>query len=165
MRYVTAVLGLLLFTGTMAFAQRSQPSAMADPSPTTGNTGVASETLNASAQLKQMEDDWVKATVQKNKVEIARIEALDYQSITADGKVHGQQEDIAALANANYTDISNSDLEIRMYGDTGIVTGIAHVKGQENGEDITGDYRFTDVFVKRDGKWQAVNTATTRLMP
>lgn len=42
---------------------------------------------------------------------------------------------------------------VRVYGDVGIVNGIVV-------EDTTGGQRrtvFTDVFVRRDGRWQAVN--------
>jgi hypothetical protein len=45
------------------------------------------------------------------------------------------------------------DFKVRVYGDTGIANGIVVTT------DASGTHRavFTDVFVKRNGKWQAVN--------
>jgi len=46
----------------------------------------------------------------------------------------------------------------RVYGDTGIVTGIVTASGPTNSEDRT---IFTDVFVRREGRWQAVSAQET----
>jgi len=49
-------------------------------------------------------------------------------------------------------------LRARVYGDTGIVTGIVTSSGQTGDRDRT---IFTDVFVRRDGRWQAVSAQET----
>ena len=46
-------------------------------------------------------------------------------------------------------------LRVRVYGDAGIVNGIV-VTSDEEGREVDRTI-FTDVFVKRDGRWQAVN--------
>lgn len=48
------------------------------------------------------------------------------------------------------------DMKVRMHGDTAIVTGIYHEKGVDN--QGTYDYhdRFTDVWIKKSGKWRLV---------
>ena len=45
------------------------------------------------------------------------------------------------------------DLHVRVYGEAGIVNG-AVIKTTQNGKRKT---LFTDVFARRDGKWQAVS--------
>jgi hypothetical protein len=52
-------------------------------------------------------------------------------------------------------------MRVRVYGDVGIVNGVV-VTTDEKGPSRTGDEEvdrtvFTDVFVWRDGRWQAVN--------
>jgi len=53
-------------------------------------------------------------------------------------------------------------LQVRIYGDVGIVNGVV-VTTDENGRSGSGENHevdrtvFTDVFVWRDGRWQAVN--------
>ena len=56
-----------------------------------------------------------------------------------------------------------NELKVRIYGDTAIVHGLETEKSKYKKEDLSGQYRFTDVFIKRDGRWQAVATHFTRV--
>jgi hypothetical protein len=51
--------------------------------------------------------------------------------------------------------LNEDDLKIRFYGQTAIVNGSESWK-QKNGK--SGRWIWTDVFVKRDGKWQVVSS-------
>jgi hypothetical protein len=44
-----------------------------------------------------------------------------------------------------------------------IVLGLETEKSMIHGKDMSGQYRFTDVFVKRDGRWQAVASHASRV--
>ena len=50
----------------------------------------------------------------------------------------------------------NTDMQVRVYGNTAVVTGGLTESGTRNGTAYTDTYRWTDVFVKRGGHWQAV---------
>ena len=50
-----------------------------------------------------------------------------------------------------------------MYGDMAIVLGLETEKSKIHGKDMSGQYRFTDVFVKRDGRWQAIASPLSRV--
>ncbi len=58
-----------------------------------------------------------------------------------------------------------SDLNVRVYGDTAILTGRSTQKGSEGGKDYSGDYRFTRVYAKQDGRWLTVALQATRIQP
>ena len=49
-----------------------------------------------------------------------------------------------------------SDVKVFMHGSTAVVTGIETGKGTYLGNPWTGAYRFSRVFVKRDGIWKMV---------
>ena len=49
-----------------------------------------------------------------------------------------------------------SDMKVRLYGNTAVITGKADVKGTLGGKDITGQMMFTRVYVKKGGHWQSV---------
>ncbi|MEJ7606401.1 MAG: nuclear transport factor 2 family protein [Bryobacteraceae bacterium] len=49
-----------------------------------------------------------------------------------------------------------NDMKIRVHGDTAIVTYGTTDKGTYRGKDISGQFRWTDVFMMRDGKWQLI---------
>lgn len=48
------------------------------------------------------------------------------------------------------------DMKVRMHGDTAVVTYGSTDKGTYKGKDISGRYRWTDVFVRHNGKWEIV---------
>jgi ketosteroid isomerase-like protein len=58
--------------------------------------------------------------------------------------------------------LSTDDLSIRSYGDTAIATGrTTATTGGEPSQTVR--LRFTDVFVRRDGKWLVVASQATRI--
>jgi uncharacterized protein (TIGR02246 family) len=53
------------------------------------------------------------------------------------------------------------DLRIAVFGDAAVATMIMEVKGSFMGKPFPASQRGTDFFVKRDGRWQIVNTQNT----
>ena len=49
-----------------------------------------------------------------------------------------------------------SDLKVRIHGDTAIVTGAYHERGESDGKRYEYHDRLTDVWMKVGGKWQVV---------
>jgi len=89
--------------------------------------------------------------------------ADDYVAISPLGQVTTKQEAISARKSGQlrYENIDVSDMVVRLYGDTAIVTARADVKGHQLGEDFSGPYRYTRVWVRRSGRWQAVSYQAT----
>ena len=75
----------------------------------------------------------------------------------------GEQETITARRSGQlrYEAMNVTDMVVRVYGDTAVVTARADVKGQQLGEDFSGPYRYTRVWVRRNGHWQAVSYQAT----
>ena len=109
-------------------------------------------------QLKEMEDDWQKATRAKDTAALKRIIAEDWAATNEMGKILNREEYLSQTT-AN-TDViqsnENTDMLVRVFGDTAVVTGGLTEKGTRNGTAYTDIYKWTDVFVKRGGHWQAV---------
>ena len=55
--------------------------------------------------------------------------------------------------------MSNTDFNLRVYGNSAVVTGRAQ-KGAENGKNHGGDYWFTRVYVNQGGRWITVALQT-----
>jgi ketosteroid isomerase-like protein len=47
-------------------------------------------------------------------------------------------------------------VSVRVYGDAAVATGRTRASGRSHGQDVTVVLRFTDVFVRRGGRWQVV---------
>jgi len=89
--------------------------------------------------------------------------ADDYVAISPLGQVTTKQEAISARRSGQlrYDTIDVSDMVVRLYGDTAIVTARADVKGRQLGEDFSGPYRYTRVWIRRAGRWQTVSYQAT----
>jgi len=62
-----------------------------------------------------------------------------------------------------YEEFRNHGQSIRIHGDTAIVTGITSVKGTAGGEGFTADFRFTDTWLYRHGRWLLAASHASRL--
>jgi len=89
--------------------------------------------------------------------------ADDYVAITPLGQVTTKQETVSARKSGQlrYDTINVSDMVVRVYGDTAVVTARADVKGHQLGEDFSGPYRYTRVWIRRAGHWQTVSYQAT----
>jgi len=89
----------------------------------------------------------------------------DYTRTAADGKELTKTDVVNGLKNGEvkFESIEPSDIKVRMYGNAAVATYTVQVKGTNKGQDASGNYRLTRVFVKRNGKWQEVAFAQTRI--
>ncbi len=89
--------------------------------------------------------------------------AEDYVAITPLGQVTTKQDSVSARKSGQlrYDAVDVTDMVVRVYGDTAVVTARADVKGHQLGEDFSGPYRYTRVWVRHGGHWQAVSYQAT----
>ena len=62
-----------------------------------------------------------------------------------------------------YTAVEPSDVKAQDLGDTVVLTGVAQIKVTANGNPLAFGVRFTDVYARRDGRWQMVTWQSTKL--
>ena len=82
----------------------------------------------------------------------------DFVITFEDGSVYGKTGYLsyAASASTRIEVAELSDLKIRMHGDTAVVTGIYHEKGIDNRNAYDYHDHFTDVWMKKAGKWRMI---------
>jgi ketosteroid isomerase-like protein len=113
--------------------------------------------------LIQAEHDGVKAFMAGDAKAVADWEADEYVYTSPEGEVSGKAEDVSALKDGSltYSTFEIGDLQAMVFGDAGIVIGRSESKGKYKGRDFGGTHRFTDTYVKRDGRWQIVASQET----
>jgi ketosteroid isomerase-like protein len=52
-------------------------------------------------------------------------------------------------------------IEVELYGNTAVLSSRYRQTARLDGTDLSGDYLVTDVWVRRDGRWQAVRRHAT----
>ncbi len=114
-------------------------------------------------EILDMERQAKEASLRRDPEFPARTLAEDYVAISPLGQVTTKKEAISARKSGQlrYDTIDVSDMVVRLYGDTAVVTARADVKGHQLGEDFSGPYRYTRVWVRRSGRWQAVSYQAT----
>jgi ketosteroid isomerase-like protein len=114
--------------------------------------------------LYQLERDWAAAMVKKDAVALDNLLASEFQANYADF-VTNKKQFLAAIKSgtAKFESMTTSEMQAFVFGDTAIVHGLSTAKSSMAGRDTSGQQRYTDVFVKRDGRWQCVTGYSTKV--
>ena len=65
---------------------------------------------------------------------------------------------------ATFTEFNIDDLKVRLFGDTAVVVGQGSIKAHTKMQDLSGQYVWTDTFVKMRGEWKAVASQVTPVL-
>ncbi len=132
----------------------------------TQGPGVGSKPKeNVEQILTKMERDWADAILKKDFVTIDRIVAEDCIFTVPDGRTLTRTQVNEELRAGVWVpeSLAYENMKVRVFGDAAVVTAVQIEKSKSNGKDSSGSYLFTDVFVKRDGRWQLVAEHGSRL--
>jgi ketosteroid isomerase-like protein len=126
-------------------------------------TGFDTEEQEIIRQIVDMERQAKDASLRRDAEFSLRTLAEDYVAITPLGQVTTKNETVSARRSGQlrYESMNVTDMVVRLYGDTAVVTARADVKGHQLGEDFSGPYRYTRVWVRRNGHWQTVSYQAT----
>jgi len=116
--------------------------------------------------LIQMEKDWNQATLVKDYKALDRIMADDWTGIDFRGMTVTKDESIAELKSGESSNqsVELGDMKVKVFGNTAIVIGSDTEKSRYHAKDSSGTYVWMDVFVKRNGRWQAVASESTKVL-
>lgn len=140
---------LLMFTAMLPLA------AMAVAQPST----AAADAVKA-AELRRFE-----VMTAKDYKALATLLADDLVYTHSSAAVDSKASYLESLTSGRvtYKTIVPRDLQVRVYGDTAIINGVAAMTVDANGEALVNTLRFTDVWAKRNGTWQMVAWQSTRM--
>ena len=91
-------------------------------------------------------------------IALRRIYADDFFGIGPTGVVRNKAEVIADFTShaLTYQSITTAEVRVRVYGNTAVETGRSTMVGQDRGNAVPRENRFTRVWVMMDGRWQLV---------
>jgi ketosteroid isomerase-like protein len=118
---------------------------------------------NAQDEIKKLEEERNGAIVHGDTAALDRLSSADYTVISEWGQVltKAQMLDGFKSGAIKFESREESDLNIRVYGNTALVIGRVVEKGTQNGKSMSPQVRFCRVYVKEKGKWVAVSTQNT----
>jgi ketosteroid isomerase-like protein len=108
-------------------------------------------------ELFRLEDAWAQAAVRRDATALGRFVAPKWVYSDESG-IMNREAGIAAFTSGPDTvhEASNSEMRANVYGNAAVVTGILHMKGRGPAGPFDRRYRYTDTWIRQDGRWQAV---------
>ena len=116
-------------------------------------------------EVRRIESEWGDAFERKDIAALDRL--MDDEYILTDplGSVRSKAESLEALKKNEvlFESTKSDNVNVRINGDTAVVTGRSTFRGRYKGWSMAGQYQYTDVLVKRRGSWKAVGSHITAL--
>jgi ketosteroid isomerase-like protein len=129
------------------------------------SNGQVKPVLSDQDILMQLERDWDEAFLRKDIPFIEKILADEFIAVYGDGSRGDKAKELKLTADFDQQIFGSSvgDFTVRIYGDTAVVWLTKRMLGPKDGKPIEVAYRYIDVFVLRDGRWQCVASQSTRV--
>ena len=115
--------------------------------------------------LRQIEQELTDAMLKGDASAVERHYGDAFAFTTPDGEVMTKAQVVSNVKTgaAKFESSKFEDMKVQVYGDSAVVTSLTTDKGTVNGVDVSGRYRWMDVFVRRGGRWQLVAAQGTRV--
>jgi CubicO group peptidase (beta-lactamase class C family) len=122
----------------------------------------------AEQEVRKLEREWLDAYEQHDIVAMNRIVADDFKLTQSGGGVQTKGDILAALKATRDPDrpepkFSTEEVQSRVEGDKVILTGHFIERMERDGPARMMEARYTDTYVKRQGRWQVVASQLTRV--
>ena len=126
---------------------------------------VAKPAATADEQqiLKDRFREYTEALTKRDLAALDKIWAEGYTFTNGRGEFLTKKDRMENIKSGatQFDSISREDEEIRVFGDTAVVTGRVVLKVIYSGKESSGPYRFINVWVKMQGRWQIVANQIT----
>jgi len=123
-------------------------------------------TANDEQQLRDIQQRLARAWLQHDRAFIESVLAPEWSVTQADGQVLTRATVLGTFFDGLKLDTSNvDDVSVMLFGATAVVRGRTVASGTLNGSPVSARIRFTDVFIKRQSKWQVVASHASPLAP
>jgi ketosteroid isomerase-like protein len=129
---------------------------------------AAIQVVPPSEELAQIQQRLMRAWVERDRAYIDSVLAADWTTTDPSGHVLTKADIMRQAFESDDRRVESGtidDVRVRLFGDTAVVTGRTMAVGSYKGARGAATLRFTDVFVKRDGRWQAVASQGTLIAP
>jgi ketosteroid isomerase-like protein len=131
------------------------------------------DTASVEAELLKIERAWAGAAKNRDGATVRNILSDDIVLTYPDGTTGTKNDEVELVEtgaiNMESWDIADTKVTV-IDADAAFITGRGTIrkgslKDPKSGRtiDISGEYRFTDIYAKRNGKWQAVASHSTKI--
>src|SRR4029453_1873231 len=135
-----------------------------------GQKQSARDTHQTSAEevIRKLDNERIQAEIHADGTALDRIYAADFIGVGPSGRVRTKPQVISDFTSGalQFQSIPTDEVQVRVYENTAVETGRSTMIGQDKGQTVPRDTRFTRVWVKQQGHWRLVanhySSQTTR---
>jgi hypothetical protein len=119
---------------------------------------------NVESLITKLELNWALAIVNKDTTALERLLAKEFNGTTSTGYTYGREMAITDLKNGIYdvTMMNLDQIDVNVFGNTAVAFTSQNEISKYGDLDFSGHYHYTDVWVKRNGRWQVVASHGSR---
>ena len=130
-----------------------------------GGSALAGQTSTAEDSVRAAEQARGQALLKADTAALSRLVAEEFVEVSRLGQIRTRADNLKDIASGDLklTAVRYDSLVVRIYGDVAVLRGIADNTGTFRRFPFSGKIRYTRVFVRRDGRWQAVAMQQTSM--
>src|SRR4029077_9510881 len=108
--------------------------------------------------IRKLDNERIQAQIHADVAALQRIYADDFIGVGPSGTVRTKPQVISDFTSGvlRFQSITTDDVRVRVYGNAAVETGLSTMNGQDKGNAVPHDTRFTRVWVKKQGRWRLV---------
>ena len=144
MRRTLVIAMLALAAASIAGGQEQSPS--------------SDQKSSVEQTIRQLDNERIQAQIHADATALDRIYAEDFIGIGPSGTVRHKPEVLSDFTSGHlkFQSITTDEVQVRVYENTAVETGLSTMVGQDKGKAVPRDNRFTRVWVKQQGRWRLV---------
>ncbi|HTF31576.1 MAG TPA: nuclear transport factor 2 family protein [Flavitalea sp.] len=117
-----------------------------------------------SLEVSRLNKNWIASYAKRDTTTMNRILAEDFRMISPKGKILSKSDLIKNIGNPENLTIATIDSSsVRILGTTALVVGYVSFSSKTKTESAKGRNVYSDLYIKRDGRWTAVSAQVTLL--
>jgi uncharacterized protein (TIGR02246 family) len=108
--------------------------------------------------IRKLDNERIQAQIHADAAALERIYADDFIGVGPSGTVRTKPQVISDFTSGDlrFQSITTDDVQVRVYGNAAVETGLSTMNGQDKGKTVPRDTRFTRVWIKQQGRWRLV---------
>ncbi|HJZ76709.1 MAG TPA: nuclear transport factor 2 family protein [Vicinamibacterales bacterium] len=129
--------------------------------------GFQAAPADTVAEFRQIAQNLANAYLSGDRAFVDALLADDWTSIDYRGRTW-TKANVLALFDGTRPPMTKSEIDVdnvRLIGEVAVVTGRSLSSGRVDGRDVSVSQRFTDIYVRRDGRWRVVASHGTQVQP
>src|SRR2546430_9030079 len=106
--------------------------------------------------IRKLDNERIQAQIHADATALDRIYAADFIGVGPSGRVRTKPQVILDFTSGDlkFQSITTDEVQVRVYGNTAVETGLSTMNGQDKGKTGPPDTRFTRVWGKQQGQWR-----------